>query len=163
VEAATEAVDPAEDDPTRNFSMLSISDDMLDFLASGGSVAVTEGVTVVTVAGFGSISWISITPSRISLRTSSFPTSSMGLGAAAREDGVEAGVTELVVDVVEEVDDDEVEEEEEAFEADEEVEPSSELLATPRPDVGILCCKTVAVVEVADVVAFTVPAALSAG
>ena len=41
--------------------------------------------------------------------------------------------------------------------------PSSELLATPRPDVGILCCKTVAVVEVADVVAFTVPAALSAG
>lgn len=163
MEAATEAVDPAEDDPTRNFSMLSISDDMLDFLASGGSVAVTEGVTVVTVAGLGSISWISITPSRISLRTSSFPTSSMGLGAAAREDGVEAGVTELVVDVVEEVDDDEVEEEEEAFEADEEVEPSSELLATPRPDVGILCCKTVAVVEVADVVAFTVPAALSAG
>ena len=50
------AVDPAEDDPTRNFSMFSISDDMLDFLVSGGTVAVTEGATAVAVAGLGSIS-----------------------------------------------------------------------------------------------------------
>ena len=50
------AVDPAEGDPTRNFSMFSISDDMVDLLASGGIVAVTDGVTAVAVAGLGSIS-----------------------------------------------------------------------------------------------------------
>ena len=55
-EAEIEAVDPLDDDPTRNFSMLSISEDMVDLLGSEGVVAVTEEVDEVTGAGFGSIS-----------------------------------------------------------------------------------------------------------
>lgn len=53
VEALTLAV---EGDPTRNFSMFSISDDIVDLPASGGIVAVTEAATAVEVAGLGSIS-----------------------------------------------------------------------------------------------------------
>ena len=49
-------MDPLDDDPTRNFSMLSISEDMVDLLGSEGIVAVTEDVDEVTGAGFGSIS-----------------------------------------------------------------------------------------------------------
>ena len=56
-EAEIEAMDPLDDDdPTRNFSMLSISEDMVDLLGSEGIVAVTEDVDKVTGAGFGSIS-----------------------------------------------------------------------------------------------------------
>ena len=56
-EAEIEAVDPLDDDdPTRNFSMLSISEDMVDLLGSEGIVAVAEDVDEVTGAGFGSIS-----------------------------------------------------------------------------------------------------------
>ena len=71
VEATTEVVDPA-DDPTRNFSMFSISDDMLEL--------------PVTLAVIGRISWMSMTPSRISLRTSSLPTSNIGFVVAAEDD-----------------------------------------------------------------------------
>ena len=49
-------MDPVDDDPTRNFSMLSISEDMVDLLASEGIVVVTEDVDELTEAGFGSIS-----------------------------------------------------------------------------------------------------------
>jgi len=49
-------VEPLDDDPTRNFSMLSISVDMVDLLASEGIVVVTEDVDEVTEAELGSIS-----------------------------------------------------------------------------------------------------------
>ena len=56
---------------------------------------------------------MSITPSSISLRTSSFPTSSMELGTEAQEDDVvaEVAATDVIVDVVVHVDNDRAEDE----------------------------------------------------
>ena len=53
---------------------------------------------------------MSITPSSISLRTSSFPTSSIEFGAEAQEDVVaEVAATYVIVDVVLHVDNDRAE------------------------------------------------------
>lgn len=153
VEAATEVVEPA-DDPTRNFSMFSISDDMLEFLvsANGGPVTDTGGATPVALAVIGRISWMSMTPSRISLRTSSLPTSNIGFVVAAEEDWALVAVTDVAEVVVADADDG----------ADVEVELDA-VVVEPSPDIGGLGCKTVAVAEVAEVAGFTIPAALSAG